>query len=73
MEVPEAGLYRTHDFRRGHAHDLQLSGAPLSVILEAGEWRFATCPQQSYMDRVVLEASTVLEAHWEETDGSDIE
>ena len=71
MEVPEAGLYRTHDFRRGHAHDLQMSGAPLSVILEAGEWRSATCPQQCYMDSVALEASTVLEAHMAESDGSD--
>eukprot|EP00973_Karenia_brevis_P068051 9467458-Karenia_brevis.AAC.1 len=39
LQVPEAHLYATHDFRRGHAKDLQLSGAPLSEILEAGRWR----------------------------------
>ena len=27
LEVPNAASYRTHDFRRGHALDLQLSGA----------------------------------------------
>ena len=29
LRVPNAGSYRTHDFRRGHALDLQLSGARL--------------------------------------------
>ena len=30
LEVPDAGKYCVHDFRRGHALDLQLSGACLS-------------------------------------------
>ena len=34
-------MFGTHDFRRGHAKDLQESGAPLAVILAAGEWRAA--------------------------------
>ena len=32
-------LYRTHDFRRGHAQDLLESGATLAEILLAGQWR----------------------------------
>ena len=30
LKVPDAGKYCVHDFRRGHALDLQLSGACLS-------------------------------------------
>ena len=39
LGIQNANSYRTHDLRRGHAKDLQLSNAPLSVILRAGEWR----------------------------------
>ena len=33
----DALSYRTHDFRRGHARDLQASGASLLEILQVGE------------------------------------
>ena len=39
LGVEKPGAYRTHDLRRGHALDLQLSGASLYDILKAGEWR----------------------------------
>jgi hypothetical protein len=39
LNVAEAEAYRTHDLRRGHARDLQMYGASLYEILEAGEWR----------------------------------
>ena len=39
LGVPDASRLRTHDLRRGHARDLAQSGAPLSEILRAGEWR----------------------------------
>ena len=39
LGVPGAMEYRTHDLRRGHAKDLQISGASLWTILRAGEWR----------------------------------
>ena len=39
LAVAEADAYRTHDLRRGHARDLQLHGASLYEISEAGEWR----------------------------------
>ena len=32
LKVPRAGEYRTHDFRRGHAKDLQLSGMVVSAL-----------------------------------------
>ena len=35
LGIPKAKLYRTHDFRRGHAKDLQLSGAWLHVLSAA--------------------------------------
>ena len=39
LEVAGAASFRTHDFRRGHARDLQRQGADLFEILAAGEWR----------------------------------
>ena len=39
LGVDNALEYRTHDLRRGHALDLQLSGAPLWEFLSAGEWK----------------------------------
>ena len=39
LGVSDASRLRTHDLRRGHARDLAQSGAPLSEILRAGEWR----------------------------------
>ena len=39
LGVDNALEYRTHDLRRGHALDLQLSGAPLWEILNAGKWK----------------------------------
>ena len=35
LGIQNASSYRTRDLRRGHAKDLQLSNAPLSVILRA--------------------------------------
>jgi len=48
LEVAEPGTYATQDFRRGHAEDLRKSGAPLSEILKAGQWRSAAF--MSYLD-----------------------
>merc|ERR1712185_131973 len=36
LEVPNYEQYRCHDLRRGHARDLQLKGAGLAEILDAG-------------------------------------
>ena len=60
LGVPSAKLYCLKDFRRGHAKDLQLSGAPLSVILRAGEWKSAAF--LTYLDGCELERDAVLEA-----------
>ena len=63
---------RTHDFRRGHASDLQRSGATLAEILRAGEWR--SCAFMAYLEREELERDAVIEAHVAESDSeSDAE
>ena len=69
LDVPDASLYRTHDFRRGHAKNLQVSGTSLVVILEAGQWRSPAF--LSYLDLHKLESDVVLEAHLD--DSSDEE
>jgi len=66
LDIPHAALFRTHDFRRGHAKDLQLSGAPLWQILEAGEWRSPAF--LTYLDMFRLETDLVVQAHLAESD-----
>ena len=71
LDVKQAGLYRTHDLRRGHALDLQCSGAALWEILNAGEW---TSPAfLKYLDLHRLDKELVVQAHIDESDGSDEE
>ena len=51
MGIGDAWLYRTHDFRRGHAEDLLQGGGRLRQILEAGDWRSGTF--MTYLNRIV--------------------
>ena len=67
LEVPKAGLYKLHDFRRGHAQDLLESGAGLALILKAGEWKSAAF--LAYVDWSRLEEKAVLEAQLADSDG----
>lgn len=67
--LPNARAYRTHDLRRGHALDLQVSGAPLYEILAAGEWRSPAF--LSYLDFHRLETDLVVQAHINESEGED--
>ena len=60
LGMPEPNTYCTHGFRRGHAKDLQQSGAPLTEILAAGEWRSRAVTR--YLDLADLETEVVLEA-----------
>ena len=60
MRFPDAAKYRTHDFRRGHARDLQVGGASLFQILQAGEWRSPAF--LAYMDKTELECGATSEA-----------
>ena len=69
LMVPKASLYRTHDFRRGHARDLQASGASLVEILQAGQWKSPAF--LNYLDVNSLESEAVLQAHLEESSDSD--
>ena len=61
MGIQNAREYRTHDLRRGHAVDLQLSNAPLYQILEAGEWKSPAF--MDYLDLHRLERDAVVQAH----------
>ena len=65
VKVPNAERHRTHDLRRGHARDLQASGAPLLDILKAGEWRSPAF--LTYLDLEQLEHDAVVEAHLAES------
>ena len=62
LDVKDAGSYRTHDLRRGHAEDMRRNGATLGEILLAGDWRSPSF--LSYLDRVQLEQDRTAEAHW---------
>ena len=57
--VEGASEYRCHDLRRGHALDLQLSGAPLWEILAAGEWKWPAFPD--YLDVHELETDLMVQ------------
>ena len=61
LRVAEASLYRTHDFRRGHADDMRRAGATLAEILLAGGWNSAAF--QDYLDMHAVEEDAVFEAH----------
>ena len=58
--VADAGAYRTHDMRRGHADDLRKSGAPLWQILAAGEW--CSPAFLAYLNLHQLETDLVVQA-----------
>ena len=70
LQVPGAMAYRTHDFRRGHAEDLRISGAGLGEILRAGDWKSPAFLQ--YLDREQLERDRVLEAHLDDSSGDEM-
>ena len=61
MGIPNACVYRTHDFRRGHAEDLKRCGARLCEILGAGDWSSAAFIL--YLDKERLERDAVAEAN----------
>ena len=61
LGIPDSNKFRTHDLRRGHARDLQASGASLYEILKAGEWRSSAFLK--YLDESDLECQAAFEAH----------
>ena len=69
LEVKDARLYRTHDFRRGHARDMQAWGRTLAEILAAGEW--SSPAFMKYLDMMALERDAVMEAHLDESGDED--
>ena len=69
IQVRYAHLYRAHDSRRGHADALCRSGAGLTEILEAGEWRSPAF--LSYLRLQDLECAAVVEAHRDDSSDED--
>jgi hypothetical protein len=65
LRVPSAKSYGTHDFRRGHAEDMRLSGCSLAEILAAGQWKSSAFVRYINEVRFVLlpSALRVLFAH----------
>ena len=61
LQVPDASVYRTHDFRRGHAEDMRCSGHKLCEILAAGDWNSAAF--MIYLNKMQLECDAIEEAH----------
>ena len=59
-QVPDAQLYGTQDFRRGHAKDMQKSKQPMAKIRLAGGWESNSGPMP-YLDKCELEQDMVLE------------
>jgi len=60
LRVPNASLYGTHDFRRGHACDLQEAGVPIDQIRVVGHWARVQS-MKPYLEIPGLEQSLVLE------------
>ena len=69
LKIPNAGSYRTHDFRRGHADDMRRSGSKLWEILSAGDWRSAAF--LGYLNKMKLGRDLVLEAQTGFSDSED--
>ena len=65
LGVPEADSYRTQDFRRGHAKDLQTRGCSVKEILAMGEW--SSPAYLKYQDLELLEHDLVVRAHLDES------
>jgi hypothetical protein len=64
LGVSDASSYRSHDFRRGHAKDSQVSGASLFEILSAGGW--SSPAFLKYIDACELEREVALQSHLDE-------
>ena len=85
--MPDALLNRTHDFLRGHAKDLQLSGVSLvpscrvlrfpNGLPGAPLWQILAAGEWKspafllYLDMHALERDAVVQAHLDESDRED--
>ena len=69
LEVAAATNFSSHDFRRGHARDLQESNAPLCDILKAGQWRSPAF--KIYMDQNKLDTDAFLNVHVADSSSED--
>ena len=65
--IRNTAAYGTHDFRRGHAYDMLVSGATLAAILFAGGWKSARS-LPSYLPGEIVERKAALQAELEASD-----
>ena len=86
LNIANPNAYRLHDFRRGHARDLQAKGANLREILNAGvrsviskcfarvfnaAGQWSSAAFMKYLDQGDLETNAVIEDHIDESSGDD--
>ena len=72
-DVADARQYRCHDLRRGHADDLRKSGASLSTILQAGEWRSPAFLRRGQIMTVLCIIGHVLYVYFRYLNEEDLE
>ena len=68
--MPDAGLFRTHDLRRGHTLDMEENGATKCEIMLGGQWRSQKAMVMHYLDTTKLEADAGLEARLNDKPGA---
>ena len=61
-QVADPSQYGSHDFRRGHAKDLQKAKHPLATICAMGQWKQGAGSVTAYLDQCELEQDVALEA-----------
>ena len=61
-QVTHASQYGSHDFRRGHAKDLQKAKHPLATICAMGQWKQGAGSVTAYLDQCELEQDVALQA-----------
>ena len=68
--VVDAGVYGTHDLRRGHVDDMLRAGSSMLEVLVAAGWH-KPGSHRNYTDLVALEMRACLEAHCASLEGID--
>ena len=66
LSVPNASSLTLKCFRKGHAVEMAVHGAPLQVILQAGEWRSAAC--LAYVDADIADLRQIIASRLDTAD-----
>lgn len=71
--APNGEANSTHDLRRGHAKDMQLSGTSLAQVLTAGEWKSRAVATYVALDFLVCDLALEAAMHSDHEDCDWIE